>query len=89
MVDKTVTVAFGMGESIILTNDAPDIKGFVELINKNRASIDVKHIDVNSTVDSFDCESFKQVIADLVTDYLNEIELDREKYDAVISGISK
>lgn len=89
MVDKNVTLKFGVGDPVVLTNDLPNIHELVEFINKNRASIDISKIEVESESDSFDCESFKQVLSELISDYLTEIKLDRENYESIISGLSE
>lgn len=87
MADKTVTISMGEGLSICLSSDSPDIKALVKLISDNRDSIDVEQITVSSTNASFDETSFKEVIHDLVLDYLKEIELDTQKYREALSNI--
>lgn len=89
MEDKTVTVTFEIGDAVVLSNDAPDIGKLIKQINENRDSIDTSKIMVESSLASFDCESFREVVCDLIDDYLKEVKLDLEKYETAIGAISK
>ena len=75
-----IKVTLGDGIVAELDSDAPNVKEFVEVITSNRDSIDVEKIAVEGPTLEFDAESFKEVIVEVVTDYLEAIAIEKEDY---------
>ena len=75
-----IKVTLGDGIVAELDGDAPNVKELVEVITKNRDSVDVEKIAVKGPTPEFDDESFKEVIVEVVTDYLKAITIEKKAY---------
>lgn len=75
-----IKVVLGDGIVAELDNDAPNVKEFVKVITANRDSIDVERIVVEGPTSEFDEDSFKEIIVEVVTDYIEAITIEEEEY---------
>ena len=90
MVDKAekhVTVKLSDKKNIYLKNDSPDIDSLIKAINELKDELDPKDIEITSTDDNFDCDSFTQVMQEVVSNYLSSIQIDKAQFDAAIESL--
>lgn len=75
-----IKVTLGDGIVAELDNDAPNVKEFVKVITANRGAIELEKIAVEGPTPEFDDESFKEIVVEVVTDYLEAITVERRDY---------
>lgn len=75
-----IRVTLGEGVEAELDKDTPNLKEFVKSITAYRESIDIEKIAVEGPTPEFDEQSFKEVIAEVVTEYLNAISIEGQRY---------
>ena len=75
-----IKVTLGEGVEVELDKDTPNLKEFVKSITANRKSIDKEKIAVEGPAPEFDAQSFKEVITEVVTEYLNAISIEEQCY---------
>ena len=83
----TIKVTLGVGIEVELDKDTPNVREFVKAITENRASIDIERIAVEGPTPDFDDQSFKEVVVEVVSDYLNSIAVEEKKYLAAIGHV--
>lgn len=87
MANSEVKVELAPGLEITLATDNPDIEKLVDAIAEHRDSLDVDSIKVSCEIESFDKESFREVIKTSCEDFLSSIKLERESFNEAISKL--
>ncbi len=72
-----------------LTSSSPNLDAFVEKIVAYRDEIDVETITVTCDDEKFDTDSFKEIVSTSIKDFLEEITLEKTKFDKVIADLEK
>ena len=78
--DDKIKVTLGIGIVAELDNDAPNMKEFVKVITANRDSIELEKIAVEGPTPEFDSESFKEIVVEVVADYIEAITMEKKAY---------
>lgn len=84
MANSEVKVALTPGIVVTLATDNPNIDDLVKAIVDNRDGIDVGKIEVFCEKDSFDVESFTEVIRDSCSAFLGSLKLEKESFETVL-----
>ena len=79
-----IEVTLGEGCVAFLDGDAPNVKEFVKTITSSRDSIDADKISVRGPSPEFDEESFRDIIVNLVTNYLEQVSIEERAYRKAI-----
>ena len=79
-----IKVKLGDGLEVELDKDTPNIKEFVKFITANRESIDTESIGVEGPSPEFDAQSFKEVVTEVVSEYLDAISIEEQQYAKAI-----
>lgn len=87
MENKEVKVILKPGHEVILKSDAPDIGALVSAIVQIRDQFDPSELRVECEHDGFDKASFKEIIIEATSAFIDEIRLDRAAYDAAIATL--
>ena len=75
-----IKVTLGDGIVAELDNDAPNVKEFVKVITANRDAIKLEKIAVEGPTPEFDAESFKEIVVEVIADYIEAITVEKTSY---------
>ena len=70
-----------------MKSDAPDIGALVSTIVQIRDQFDPSELIVECEYDGFDKTSFKEIIIEATSAFIDEIRLDKAAYDAAIAAL--
>lgn len=87
MANSTVKVNLGDGHAVDLLTDSPNIGALVEEIVKIKDDLDIDAITVECDLDSFDVKSFTEVIKESVRSFVNELQIEKDKFEAVLNDL--
>lgn len=88
MANKIVSVTLAPNHEVLLTSDAPNIDALVKEIVKVRDSFNPDQVKVDCDHDGFDKESFREVVVQAASDFIEEIRLDKEAYDNALKELN-
>lgn len=78
MANKIVRVSLAPNHEVSLTNDAPDIDALVKEVVSVRDSFNPDQVKVDCDHEGFDKESFREVVIQAASDFIEAIHLDKE-----------
>lgn len=87
MGSKEIKVILLPGYEVTLRSDAPDIAGLVSTIVEVKDELLPDNITVECEYKEFDKTSFKEILVDATTDFVDAIRLDKKKYEEAIASL--
>ncbi len=87
MANKTVCVTLAPGHEVSLTSDAPDIGTLVKEIVKVRDAFNPEQVKVDCSYEGFDEASFREVVVQAASDFIDAIHLDKVAYDNALKEL--
>lgn len=83
--NNKIRITFGDEFEVALDKDAPNIKEFVKTLTTNRELITVDSIKVEGPSPEFDAKSFKEVLTEVISEYLDAISIEDGLYAQVVN----
>lgn len=89
MASKIVHVTLAPDHKVSLTSDAPDIGALVREIVKVREAFDPEQVIVSCENEGFDEKSFREIIIQTASDFIEAVRLDEEAYESALSDLKE
>ena len=87
MANNVVTVNLDDNHKVDLLTDSPNISELVEEVVNIKDSLDIDAITVDCDLETFDVKSFTEVIQESVRSFVQELQIETEKYNAAVGNL--
>ena len=87
MANNVVTVNLDDNHKVDLLTDSPNISELVEEVVNIKDSLDIDAITVDCDLETFDVKSFTEVIQESVRSFVQELQIETEKYNAAVGKL--
>lgn len=87
MANNVVTVNLDDNHKVDLLTDSPNISELVEEVVNIKDSLDIDAITVDCDLETFDAKSFTEVIQESVRFFVQELQIETEKYNAAVGNL--
>ena len=87
MANNVVTVNLDDNHKVDLLTDSPNISARGEEVVNIKESLDIDTITVDCDLETFDSKSFTEVIQESIRSFVQELQIETEKYNAAVDNL--